>query len=396
MIGCLGGLGRSLSRWMLGRGARQFTFLGRSATDKSSSRLLVQDLRDAGAEVSIVRGDVTNLHDVEAAVAASSRPIGGVVHAAMGLSVRSIGFPEEAQGTWLMNKQESLFTSMTLDSWQTCLNPKIRGTWNLHNALKEREGELDFFLLTSSLSGSIGQPTESNYCAANSFLDYFARYRRRLGLPATAIGFGAIREIGYLDENPEIEAMFARKGIALLSEDDVLQIIDIALCEPPASANWEHTFAQGHILSGIEVTGSDAKRAMDGGISPFLNDARASIVTKGISGDKSTSSTGRAQSKLPTEIEAALNSQDSKTLTEAICAGLAKKLATLIMVPAESIPTQKSFSNFGMDSMLAAEYRTFVFQTFDVDISFTTLMDALTDLTRLTSLVQEKLEASRD
>lgn len=59
--------------------------------------------------------------------------------------------------------------------WHTCLDPKVHGTWNLHNALKGKEDKLEFFLLTSSISGSIGTATDSNYCAANYFLDNFAR-----------------------------------------------------------------------------------------------------------------------------------------------------------------------------------------------------------------------------
>lgn len=92
MVGCLGGLGRSLSKWMLGRGARYFTFLSRNGVRGHSSAAseLVADLRKAGAEVKVVQGDVAALPDVERAVQMISRPLGGVVQAAMGLKVRVI------------------------------------------------------------------------------------------------------------------------------------------------------------------------------------------------------------------------------------------------------------------------------------------------------------------
>ncbi len=88
LVGCLGGLGRSLSRWMLQRGATSFVFLGRSGTDKLHARNLVQDLQAAGADVKVLHGDVTILSDVEKAMNKAPRPIGGVVHAAMGIHVR--------------------------------------------------------------------------------------------------------------------------------------------------------------------------------------------------------------------------------------------------------------------------------------------------------------------
>lgn len=87
-IGCLGGLGRSLSKWMFKRGAREFVFIGRSGTDRSPAKLLVNDLEAFGAQVVVVHGDVGVYADVGKAVNMIEGPIGGVVQAAMGLDVR--------------------------------------------------------------------------------------------------------------------------------------------------------------------------------------------------------------------------------------------------------------------------------------------------------------------
>ncbi|KAI1090751.1 hypothetical protein F5B19DRAFT_306371 [Rostrohypoxylon terebratum] len=45
LVGCFGGLGRSLSRWMATRGARNFVFLSRSGCDKPDAADLVLSLR---------------------------------------------------------------------------------------------------------------------------------------------------------------------------------------------------------------------------------------------------------------------------------------------------------------------------------------------------------------
>lgn len=87
LVGCLGGLGRSISKWMMARGARKLVFLGRSGLDKQTARALVQELETAGAHVKVVRGDVSEFSDVQKAVDGAESPIGGVIHAAMGLSV---------------------------------------------------------------------------------------------------------------------------------------------------------------------------------------------------------------------------------------------------------------------------------------------------------------------
>lgn len=72
---------------MLMRGARKFGFLNRSGMDRESARKLVNDLVSAGAEFSVIRGDVSVLEDVEETITGLSSPVGGIFHAAMGLQV---------------------------------------------------------------------------------------------------------------------------------------------------------------------------------------------------------------------------------------------------------------------------------------------------------------------
>ena len=87
LSGCLGGIGRSITKWMMTRGAKRFAMIGRSGLDKEPARRLVKDLEDAGAYVHVTRGDVSEVAVVVEAVAAIEGEIGGVVQAAMGLDV---------------------------------------------------------------------------------------------------------------------------------------------------------------------------------------------------------------------------------------------------------------------------------------------------------------------
>jgi NAD(P)-dependent dehydrogenase (short-subunit alcohol dehydrogenase family) len=181
LVGCLGGLGRSLSRWMLSRGARNFVFMGRSGSDKPSAEELLVSLRASGAHVTVVRGDISKASDVDNAVQACLSvgvPIGGVVQAAMGL-------------------HEELFSTMSCANWHKSVQPKWAGSWNLDKSLEGLEDALDFLVLTSSMAGSIGLATEGNYCAANAFLDAFAHWRRTQGKTAISVGLGMISEVGH-------------------------------------------------------------------------------------------------------------------------------------------------------------------------------------------------------
>lgn len=89
IIGGLGGLGRSLTTWMVGRGARKFVFLSRSGIKNANSEAAstVRFVEEAGGDAVVVTGDVSIYEDVARAVKAAKTPIRGVIHSAMVLRV---------------------------------------------------------------------------------------------------------------------------------------------------------------------------------------------------------------------------------------------------------------------------------------------------------------------
>jgi hypothetical protein len=396
---------------MFQRGARKFVFIGRSGVDRKPARALVEDLKKMGADVLVVRGDVSNSKDVEEGFAQISDPIGGVVQAAMGLSVISFTLRIYLEDTNLMS-QLALFTEMTSKIWHGGIDQKVKGTWNIHNSLANRDRDLDFFLCTSSISGSIGVATESNYCAANGFLDAFCRHRRSLGLPATSLGLGMISEVGFLHENPEIEALLLRKGVHPINEDELLQLVDIALSPEEVDISLKNSgnfpadhLAEGHILTGLELLGLQKIRAM-GWERPtaVLDDPRTAIIAGAYAAAAASSSEDmhNEDSSLPTAVSSALASHSAPTSLEeeiipnatlilAVQEVVSAKIGALLLVGVEELSPEKQLADFGMDSMLAAEFRGAVFRVFRVDVPFATLLDKRTSVRSLASLVASRL-----
>ncbi|RYP33985.1 hypothetical protein DL767_004506 [Monosporascus sp. MG133] len=390
MVGCLGGLGRSISKWMMDRGARNFVFLGRSGLDKAPARHLVEDLEANGASCVVVRGDVCSMADVEAMVRSAEHPIGGVVQAAMGLY------------------QEALWTSMENSQWHTGIDPKVQGTWNIHNALQGRDSELDFFLMTSSISGSVGTATEANYCAGNYFLDVFARYRRSLGLPAISVGLGMISEVGYLHENPEIEALLLRKGIQPIPESEFLTVIDISLSSSsssesgfPRTRGWYDAGAGAHILTGLEPTElvKIRKRGFEGSY-PGLGDPRSAVLSRAL--HTHTHNTRAATQKrgvvgggsdgnpLPTEVADDLEA--GTPLADAVRAHVSRRFGSLVLLPPERVDARRPLDAYGMDSMVGAEFRSWFYRSFGVDVPFLELLSRSTTLESLAARVVREIE----
>nr|ALQ33013.1 putative polyketide synthase [Fusarium subglutinans] len=390
LVGCLGGLGRSLSRWMMTRGARRFVFLGRSGADRPSARQLISRLEQAGATVEVVRGDVCSLSDVTKAVEAcisAGRRIGGVVQAAMGLS-------------------ESLFVSMSNEAWHTGIDPKWQGTWNLHNALqvhvdKDQSNEPDFFLLTSSVSGTVGTATESNYCSANGFLDAFARWRRARGQACVSVGLGMISEVGYLHENPEIESLLLRKGIQPLNEDAFLQIVDLAL-----TSEKDGRVDDSHLLTGLEFAAIRELSAQGFDVTSHgvLNEARSSILLASVLAEKEARDVAPSDGNVAIvaaaewfkSIPSALSPvfapvADFATLRIAIMHLIKTRFSNLILVPTDQISEDKPLPNFGVDSMIASEFRSWFWAVLRIDIPFLDIMSTKTSLDTLAELVEGKL-----
>ncbi|TQN65712.1 Reducing polyketide synthase DEP5, partial [Colletotrichum shisoi] len=231
LIGGLGGLGRSVCRWMAAHGARHLVLFSRSASDPDADTIaLVDELASMGCAVVRVGGYAEHFPAIEGAVAAAEhsapRGLAGVLHMPMVLRDRPL-------------------RDMTWDDWTAVMDPKVRGAWNLHNALRRRRRRvpLDFFVLFSSVSGIVGQHGQANYNAANAFLDAFALYRRGLGLPASVLDLGIVGHVGAVARDEALAAQFHKAGYVFLGEEAVLQAVGIAV-SPSAPAQLVVGLAQ--------------------------------------------------------------------------------------------------------------------------------------------------------
>ncbi|TVY85203.1 6-hydroxymellein synthase terB [Lachnellula suecica] len=208
MVGGLGGLGRSISTWMVEHGARNILFLSRSAREGPDTTPFFDELRSQGCVVSTFAGSVNELEDVAAALEETDLPIAGIMQ--MSAVMR-----------------DNFMSQMTFSEWETCVTPKVQGTWNLHQIV--RSDELDFFLMFSSICGMGGQWGQANYNAANSFLDAFAHYRHGQDLPASVIDIGFMGGVGMAMENAALVNKLKSSGYHYLREQDLIEALTIAI-----------------------------------------------------------------------------------------------------------------------------------------------------------------------
>jgi acyl transferase domain-containing protein len=150
----------------------------------------LQQLERHGAEILLVSADVTSEPQMRAAIAETQQKFGrihGVVHAA--------GVP----GGGVIQRK-------TAEMAEPVLAAKVKGTLVLASLFKD--SPLDFFVACSSRSAILGGFGQSDYCAANAFLDVFAQYSHALGgVKMRSINWGAWQSAGMLaDQATRIQA----------------------------------------------------------------------------------------------------------------------------------------------------------------------------------------------
>ena len=196
ITGGLGGIGLAVARYLAQTVHAKLILTGRSAfpvgeewdswlatheeIDNISRKICqVQELEALGAEVFVASADVTNLEQMQTVITQARSYFGqlhGVIHTA--------GVPGG-----------SIIQRTTQEKAQRVLAPKVKGTLVLDAILKDVE--LDFLILTSSISSIVGEFGQVDYVGANAFLDAFAHYKASRQDSATlCINWGAWQEVG--------------------------------------------------------------------------------------------------------------------------------------------------------------------------------------------------------
>ncbi|WP_043408200.1 type I polyketide synthase [Archangium violaceum] len=368
ITGGLSGLGLHHARWLVARGARHLALISRRGLPedaRSEARVAVEAMRAAGAQVLTPRADVSDREQLAAALAqvhASCPPIVGVVHSAGQLADASLASLDE-QTAWRV------------------LAAKVLGAWNLHCLTRD----LDSFVLFSAAASIIGNKGQANHAAANAFLDALAAWRRRTGLPALVINWGAVAEIGSA-AGPEVQTRLRGMGMAPIPADAVSTLVEVGLaCErtqmivlPPAPGGY--AFADEPFFSALRPTESGARAA--GTSAPAAGTAGAPPTPP---------ATGpRGGESLVARIAAASTTQARQEL---VAARVREHVAALLGFPSPSrVGLRRPFFELGLDSLTALELRNRIVAELPCRLD-PTFAFALPTVEELSGVLVEQLEA---
>jgi myxalamid-type polyketide synthase MxaB len=231
ITGGLGGLGLICAHWLVEQGARHLVLLGRNEPSPQIQESL-DEIKALGAELHIAKTDVSRtdqLQEVLNHIAENMPPLSGIIHAAGVLD-------------------DGVLSEQSWSRFETVMAAKIDGAWNLHKLTLDTP--LDFFLLFSTGASLLGSPGQSNYAAANAFLDGLAHYRHGQGASALSINWGAWSEVGMAartkDQN---QRRWTNEGIHLITPGEGAQVLESLLSQSQAQAavlpiNWSKFHSQ--------------------------------------------------------------------------------------------------------------------------------------------------------
>ena len=284
---------------------------------------------------------------------------------------------------------------MAYEDWEAAAAPKIRGTWNLHMAFADHS--LDFFILFSSISGTVGNPGQANYASANTFLDSFVQFRHGKGLSASVLDVGAMGDVGYVSQNQAVmEQLKARIGY-VLQEQDLLDSLELAIkrSRPRAEVHTDGYLNESQLGIGLRMTQpilSPENRAV------WKRDVRMSIyrnleVAADADEDKTSSAPG--SDNLKGFLTAAADNPHMLTQESSVVVISQHIGATLLgfmMKPVEELDIKAGPIALGMDSLVAIELRNRCRQRFGLDVSVLEIMGAAS-IEQLGSSVAQGLAA---
>ncbi|MCB5363039.1 SDR family NAD(P)-dependent oxidoreductase [Pusillimonas sp. CC-YST705] len=314
VTGGLGGFGLRTAQWLAEKGARNLILISRSGPNTDAAKQAIAELEARGVRVHAAACDVTDraaLAKLLQDTTATLPPLKGIVHAAVVIA-------------------DGLARNATPALIEQGLAAKVLGAHHLHDLT--REAELDFCIYYSSATTLFGNPGQSSYVAANTWLESLAAQRRAEGLPATCVRWGAIDDVGFLARNEKIkDALQGRMGGGALPSAVALQALEDMLL---ADAN------------GLGVLELDWRA-----LSRFLPSADAPKFSE-VARHADAGGDDDAQSNDVAHLLATLNDEE---LQPRFADMLKAEISEILRVPTDKIDPTRSVYDMGLDSLMGVE-----------------------------------------
>lgn len=272
---------------------------------------------------------------------------------------------------------------MTFEQWQPAVQSKVATSANLHQLLPN----LSFFIMLSSLIGVIGNVSQANYAAGNTFQDALARARRASGQPAVSLCLNAVESAGYVATDLSGNSLQRVKDLGTIPLDIevILRLLEAAVLQP----RWAHP-DDSQVLVGL----APWDRLPDG--AAVRQDRRFGTLRLAYPRSRGATATGSDAAAVATS-PTNLLLRALQTLADSamsVAEAVAARLGVIFNLPAQDMDLAAPLAMHGVDSLVAVELRNWLFAVAKAKVSVleilrsSSLMDFATLVIERSSLVQ--------
>ena len=240
ITGGLGAIGLHTASYLAQLGAGDIVLTSRRAPDADAQQAIDEITERYQCRIHTFAADVGDESEVAKLlerIRAELPPLAGVAHLAGVLD-------------------DALLSQQSLERFRTTLAPKAFGACHLDRLTKD--DELDFFIVSSSVSSLFGSPGQANYATANALLDGLVAQRRAQGLPATGVNFGPWAQ-GGMASSEAARANIGAQGLIPLEPSAALS----ALAEVVANGTGQATVIKANWQRAAKVLGSSRPPILD-------------------------------------------------------------------------------------------------------------------------------------
>ena len=365
LAGGLGGLGRSLAKFLASQGARNIVFLSRSGPSSAAAKSTTAELTALGVNLETWACDIGDAESLAAALvkcAQTMPPIKGVIQLAAVI-------------------RDAIFDNYSHDDWRANLYPKVQGSWNLHRQLPST---LDFFIMLGSISGIIGNRGQAGYASGNTFQDFLSHHRRRQGLPSITIDLGAMADVGMITDGTAT-ASLSTSDVVWMKEAELERII--ALCIQDATSAFP---IPAQLCTGLPSGGRLQKMRQTQPIyfeRPFFAALKALGISNRAEDSEAASTPGKE-----TAVERLIFARSVDEVHACVVDLLVARLATNLGIKCEDIDLEETLATYGIDSLKVLDLRNWMKQTMKAQLSFFQILDtskSIRDLVRTIVQISE-------
>ena len=279
---------------------------------------------------------------------------------------------------------------MSHENYQAALARNVQSAWNLHTVSLERKESPSFFIMLSSTAGVVGHAGEAHNAGRDAFQDALAMYRSGLGLPSTSINIGPVNDNGLLMNSEESYQNLNSDSWSGINEATFRRILDSFLTKQHHGPSRDMSSVHGQVFTGLAVPQPESSK--------LLRDIRLSSLRTTRSGNPSSPASGRDAGQdrdLQKFLLCARSNNPDYNVLLSSAVGLLQAQFTKMLRLGELIDPAYPLNTYGMDSLAAAEPRSWVRTIFGVQLTTLDVVNA-TSLVALSQKIISKMGVGKE